>query len=181
MRFSCATLRSVTMRSRICMDVSWRNATQRMKNESVRGVGYRRTLVEGVPHRRFGASLAQYNKFSGRPTGDARESGAWCLWPRIYEQKKAKVSNGWIRYVKQTDILTLATHVNGWVSGMCPRAAMPVGYCARASLTQSRRPVSAAAVSRGRAVCLRSVRHRPGDVLSNAYVRSTVTGDRRGL
>ena len=36
------------------------------------------------------------------------------LWPRIHEQKNSKVSNGWIRYVKQTEILTHATHVNGW-------------------------------------------------------------------
>ena len=34
--------------------------------------------------------------------------------PRIHEQKISKVSNRYIRYVKQTEILTHATHVNGW-------------------------------------------------------------------
>ena len=33
--------------------------------------------------------------------------------PRIHEQKNSKVSNRYIRYVKQTEIWTLATHVNG--------------------------------------------------------------------
>ena len=35
------------------------------------------------------------------------------LRPRIHEQKNSKISNGLIRYVKQTEILTHATHVNG--------------------------------------------------------------------
>ena len=32
---------------------------------------------------------------------------------RVHEQNNSKVSNGLIRYVKQTEILTHATHVNG--------------------------------------------------------------------
>ena len=39
MRFSCAALRSVTMRPRICIGASWWSAMQRMKNASVWGEG----------------------------------------------------------------------------------------------------------------------------------------------
>ena len=35
-------------------------------------------------------------------------------WPRIHEQKNSNVPNGQIRYVKQTETSTHATHVNGW-------------------------------------------------------------------
>ena len=36
---------------------------------------------------------------------------------RIHEQTNSKVSNGQIRYVKQTEILAHATHVDGWEVG----------------------------------------------------------------
>ena len=44
--------------------------------------------------------------------------GAMVTGPRIHEQKNSKVSNGLSRYVKQTEILTDATHVNGWKTGV---------------------------------------------------------------
>ena len=49
MRFSCVALWSVTMRLRICMDASWRIATQRMKNASVRVGPKRRLTVCATP------------------------------------------------------------------------------------------------------------------------------------
>ena len=47
------------------------------------------------------------------PTGSGHPSRG-LMGPWIHEQKNSKVSNGYIRYVKQTEILTHAAHVNGW-------------------------------------------------------------------
>ena len=56
----------------------------------------------------------------------------WCFGsqrPRIHEQKNSKVSNGLIRYVKQTEILTHATYVNGCFQAFTWVARIKISVC----------------------------------------------------
>ena len=75
MRFWSVSVRSVTMRPRICMDASWRIATQRMKNASVWGGGYHISMSSLLA-----AASPRDPCFpsSGEPTVESRG----VLWPR---------------------------------------------------------------------------------------------------